>query len=502
METLLPGSSVGTPRCTPLHNLHVALGAKLVPFAGWELPVQYDGILAEHRWTRDSASLFDVSHMGQVEVSGDDALAGLESLIPASLQALAPGRTRYAVVTNDDGGIVDDLLLTHRDDDVFLVINAARIDADLTWFRARLPALTFNHREERALLALQGPKAADALSHLTPAALELAPFAYGEFELLGVPCTFSRSGYTGEDGFEISCDGAAAVSVAEALLARPEVRPAGLGARDSLRLEAGLCLYGSDINADTSPVEAGLAWTFGARRRGRHRGARRCAHRARTGDRPHPQTRGTPARGAAAWSAAAPRSRDASGHEIGEVTSGTFSPSLGVPIAMGYVATEHSEPGAVLQVGAPGTEGAGQGEPTSVRAPSPPPKAAHLRTCVCQTLRYTKDHEWVTVDGDIATVGITEYAQDQLGDIVFVELPEVGRTVAAGEEVAVVESVKAASEVYAPVAGAGRGDQPGPWRRAPKPSMQTPPATAGSSGSGWPTRESLTSFWMKRPMQL
>ncbi len=349
MEALLPGSPEGTPRCTPLHDLHVALGAKLVPFAGWELPVQYEGILAEHRWTRESASLFDVSHMGQVEVSGHDALAGLESLIPASLQSLAPGRTRYAVVTNDDGGIVDDLLLTRRDDDVFLVINAARIDADLTWFRARLPALTFDHRQERALLALQGPKAADALSHLTPAALELAPFAYGEFDLLGVPCTFSRSGYTGEDGFEIGCDGADAVSVAEALLARREVRPAGLGARDSLRLEAGLCLYGSDINADTSPVEAGLAWTFGARRRGALAvpGGARIERELANGPARRrvgllPEGRGVVRGGAAV--------RDASAHEIGEITSGTFAPSLGVPIAMGYVATQHSEPGAVLQV--------------------------------------------------------------------------------------------------------------------------------------------------------
>ena len=374
MEVFLPGSSEGTLRCTALHDLHVALGAKLVPFAGWELPVQYEGILSEHHWTRESASLFDVSHMGQVEVFGDDALAGLESLIPASLQSLAPGRTRYAVVTNDDGGIVDDLLLTRRDDDVFLVINAARIDADLTWFRAHLPALTFNHRQERALLALQGPKAADALSHLTPAALELAPFAYGEFEVLGVPCTFSRSGYTGEDGFEIGCDGAAAVSVAEALLARPEVRPAGLGARDSLRLEAGLCLYGSDINADTSPVEAGLAWTFGARRRGALAvpGGARIERELANGPARQrvgllPESRGVVRGGAAV--------RDATGHEIGEVTSGTFAPSLGVPIAMGYVATEHSEPGAVLQV-----ELRGRKVPAKVTPlPFVPPRRHHTR---------------------------------------------------------------------------------------------------------------------------
>jgi aminomethyltransferase len=328
----------------------VALGGKLVPFAGWELPVQYAGILAEHRWTRESASLFDVSHMGQVEVSGRDAAAQLETLIPASLQALPEGRTRYAVITNDDGGIVDDLLVTRRAGDVLMVLNAARVDADLAWLRSRLPALAFRHRPERALLALQGPMAAAALSELAPAARELAPFAYGEFDVGGVPCTFSRSGYTGEDGFEIGCAGEAAVAVAEALLARPEVRPAGLGARDSLRLEAGLCLYGNDIDADTSPVEAGLAWTFGARRKaaalgvpGAVRIQRELAEgpaRRRVGL--LPEGRGLVRNGAVV--------RDESGHETGVVTSGSFSPSLGVPIAMGYVASRHAAPGTALQL--------------------------------------------------------------------------------------------------------------------------------------------------------
>lgn len=327
----------------------MALGGKLVPFAGWELPVQYEGILAEHRWTRESASLFDVSHMGQVEVSGKDAAGQLETLIPASLQALPEGRTRYAVITNDNGGIVDDLLVTRRADDMFMVLNAARIDADLAWLRSRLPALAFQHRHERALLALQGPMAAAALSAVAPAALELTPFAYGEFDVGGVPCTFSRSGYTGEDGFEIGCDGAAAVAVAEALLARPEVRPAGLGARDSLRLEAGLCLYGNDIDAGTSPVEAGLAWTFGARRKAALEVPGAARIRRELADGPArrrvgllPEGRGVVRNGAAV--------RDEAGHEAGVVTSGSFSPSLGVPIAMGYVATQHAEPDTALQL--------------------------------------------------------------------------------------------------------------------------------------------------------
>ena len=320
-----------------------------MPFAGWELPVQYEGILSEHRWTRESASLFDVSHMGQVEVCGNDDAGQLETLIPASLQALPANRTRYAVITNDDGGIVDDLLVTRRTDDVLMVLNAARVEADLTWLRSRLPGLAFRHRDERALLALQGPRAADALSDLAPAARELAPFAYGEFDVGGVPCTFSRSGYTGEDGFEIGCDGAAAAAVAEALLARREVRPAGLGARDSLRLEAGLCLYGNDIDAGTSPVEAGLAWTFGARRKvargvpGAARIQRELAEgpaRRRVGL--LPEGRGVVRNGAAI--------RDESGDETGVVTSGSFSPSLGVPIAMGYVAARHAEPGTALQL--------------------------------------------------------------------------------------------------------------------------------------------------------
>ena len=348
-EALLSGASHEPGRPTPLHALHVALGARRVSFAGWELPLQYEGILAEHRWTRESASLFDVSHMGQVEVSGNDAPSQLETLIPASLRTLPEGRTRYAVITNDDGGIVDDLLVTRRAADMLMVLNAARVEADLAWLRSRLPALAFRHRHQRALLALQGPRAADTLSAVAPAALDLAPFAYGELEVGGVPCTFSRSGYTGEDGFEIGCDGAAAVAVAEALLARPEVRPAGLGARDSLRLEAGLCLYGNDIDAGTSPVEAGLAWTFGARRTG-SLGVPGAARIER-------ELAGAPARrrvGLLPEGRAVARTgatiRDASGHAIGVVTSGSFSPSLGVPIAMGYVATRWTEPGTELRV--------------------------------------------------------------------------------------------------------------------------------------------------------
>ncbi len=348
-ESLLSGPSEGRLRRSPLHDLHVALGARLVPFAGWELPVQYEGILAEHRWTRTSASLFDVSHMGQVDVSGERADEQLETLIPADLRTLPAGRTRYAVLTNDDGGIVDDLLVTRRGAEFLLVLNAARVEADLKWLRSGAPALAFRHRRERALLALQGPKAAAALSDVVPEMLELAPFAYGEGAIRGVPCRFSRTGYTGEDGFEIGCASAAATVVAEGLLARPEVRPAGLGARDSLRLEAGLCLYGRDIDAGTSPVEAGLAWTFGSRRRnglrvpGADRLRRELAHgpaRQRVGLRPH--GRNVVRNGAAI--------RNAAGDVIGAVTSGTFSPSLAAPIAMGYVSAAQARAPGTVQV--------------------------------------------------------------------------------------------------------------------------------------------------------
>ncbi len=346
---LLPKPAEGSRRRSPLHDLHVALGARLGPFAGWELPVQYEGILAEHRWTRTVASLFDVSHMGQVEVSGEQAGRQLEALVPACLHTLPPGRVRYAVLTNDAGGIVDDLLITRRAADFLLVVNAARVEADLAWLRTRLPALSFRHRTELALLALQGPGVTRALARVASYLPELAPFAYSEGEICGIPCTFSRTGYTGEDGFEISCDGAAARTLAEALLAQPEVRPAGLGARDSLRLEAGLCLYGSDIDSGTSPVEAGLAWTFSDRRKaplrvpGAARIERELANgpaRRRVGFRP--SGRNVVRQGAVV--------RQADGREIGVVTSGTFSPSLGMPIAMGYVAAAQARPRTPVQI--------------------------------------------------------------------------------------------------------------------------------------------------------
>ena len=250
---------------TPLHALHLKLGARMVPFAGYDMPVQYPaGLMAEHKQCRESAALFDVSHMGQVKLVGDDAAAALETLVPVDVMDLGLGKQRYAFFTNSSGGLLDDLMIVRPPigsgfGDLFLVVNAACKDADL-----RHMVTHIGHRcsvvamPERALLALQGPKAVDALARLNAGVAQMVFMNGGVFELAGATCFVTRSGYTGEDGFEISVPAEHAAALAEALLAQPEVKPAGLGARDTLRLEAGMCLYGHDINETTSPVEAGL----------------------------------------------------------------------------------------------------------------------------------------------------------------------------------------------------------------------------------------------------
>src|SRR4051812_10754765 len=261
---------VSEPRRTPLYELHRELGARLVPFAGWEMPVQYPaGILAEHQHCRSAAALFDVSHMGQVRLDGPDVAAALERLVPADIQGLQVGRARYTQFTNATGGILDDLIVSHAGDHLFLVVNAGGREADLAHLRAGLePAVRVTELADRALLALQGPRAAAVLARLAPQAAELRFMATAEMDVGGLPCRVSRLGYTGEDGYEISVAADDAVPLAQALLARDEVRPAGLGARDSLRLEAGLPLYGHEIDISTSPIEAGVARSIGKRRRG------------------------------------------------------------------------------------------------------------------------------------------------------------------------------------------------------------------------------------------
>jgi aminomethyltransferase len=334
---------------TPLHSLHLALGAKMVPFAGYEMPMQYpSGILSEHLYTRSQAGLFDVSHMGQMRLAGGNPAKALEALVPGDLLGLALSHMRYTLLLNEEGGILDDLIATRVNDGLFLVVNAARREADLAHLRARLePSTTVEMLEDRALLALQGPVAATVLSDFCEGVARLGFMTGIETTLAGANCRVTRSGYTGEDGFEISIPADRAAAFAEMLLARPEVRPIGLGARDSLRLEAGLCLYGHDIDQTTSPSEAGLAWTIGKRRRaeGGFPGAgvvlRQLAEgavRTRVGLRPDgraPAREDTPI-------------VDPAGARIGRVTSGGFGPSVGGPIAMGYVDRGHTAEGTTL----------------------------------------------------------------------------------------------------------------------------------------------------------
>ncbi len=338
------------PARTPLYARHIALGGRMVDFAGYALPVNYGkGVLAEHLFTREKAGLFDVSHMGQAILSGPDAARRLESLVPGDIQALASGRIRYTQFTNDAGGILDDLMVTRlaanaAGEKLFLVVNAACKQADFAHLRAKLPDLRLEVLEDHALIALQGPAAAAALERHVPGVSGLGFMAQNFFSWRGGEIGVSRSGYTGEDGFEISLAPEAARSLADQLLLENDVEPIGLGARDSLRLEAGLCLYGHDIDTTTSPIEAGLVWSISKRRReqGGFPGAARLQKelaegltRQRVGLAPDGKA---PAREGAEIT-------DAEGAVIGKVTSGGFAPSLGRPVAMGYVPPEFAHEG-------------------------------------------------------------------------------------------------------------------------------------------------------------
>lgn len=345
-------------KTTPLDTLHRELGGKMVPFAGYDMPVQYPaGIVKEHLHTRAKASLFDVSHMGQVRLPGEAAVAALEALVPGDLQALKPMRMRYTMFTDDRAGILDDLMVTRIEDGLFVVVNAACKEADIAHMRAGLPKdVSVDYLDDRALLALQGPAAVDVMARLAGEAVRTMPFmSAADIDVGGFACFVTRSGYTGEDGFEISVASADAEAFARRLLAEAEVEPAGLGARDSLRLEAGLCLYGHDIDTTTSPIEAGLTWTISKRRReaGGFPGAavvqEQLANgvtRKRVGIRPEGRV---VAREHTAIV-------DAGGSPIGEVTSGGFGPSAGGAVGMGYVATDSAQVGmdvSLLVRGAP-----------------------------------------------------------------------------------------------------------------------------------------------------
>ncbi len=330
------------PAATPLHALHLELDARMVEFAGYSMPVQYPtGIIREHQHTRAAAGLFDVSHMGQVILTGAGADRALETLVPMDIVGLADCRQRYCLFTSDTGGILDDLMVTRRDDGLFLVVNAACKAADIAHLEHRLDgACEVRPLPDQALLALQGPAAAAVLETLCPGVSALRFMQGGRFEVLGGECFVTRSGYTGEDGFEISVHADAADTVARALLADDAVLPIGLGARDSLRLEAGLCLYGTDIGTTTTPVEAALEWAL---QKSRRRGGARAggfpgaevildqlevgAGRRRVGIRPEGRA---PVR-------AGTDLLSLSGEPVGRITSGGFGPSVGAPVAMGYV---------------------------------------------------------------------------------------------------------------------------------------------------------------------
>jgi aminomethyltransferase len=338
---------------TPLHALHLALGAKMVPFAGYDMPVQYPtGILAEHLHTREKAGLFDVSHMGQLRLTArpGHAAAALERLVTSDIRGLGPGRMRYALFTNAAGGILDDLMVTNTGDHLILVVNAGCKQADEAHLRAGIEGeVEIENLASRALLALQGPAAVDALARLAPDCRRLSFMHSAFWAIEGVRCFVTRSGYTGEDGFEISVPGEAAEGLARRLLAMPEVKPIGLGARDSLRLEAGLCLYGHDIDENTTPVEAGLAWSIGERRRreGGFPGAEIIQRQLREGPTRRrvgilPEGR-QPAREHT-------EIQDSAGRRIGEVTSGGFGPSLNRPVAMGYVEAAFAKPNNALSL--------------------------------------------------------------------------------------------------------------------------------------------------------
>ena len=360
-QNALPDDPTPAPlHTTPLDRWHRQLGARMVPFAGYAMPVQYDltgdlaarckgGVMAEHLHTRTHAGLFDVSHMGQAMLTGPNVAMALETLVPGDIVGLKPGRQRYTLFTNPAGGIIDDLMVARlADDRLFLVVNASRKTIDFAHLAENLSE-TLTVMENRALLALQGSEAAAAMARLSPEAAALPFMGIAAIRIAGVDCLVSRSGYTGEDGFEISILAADAETIADALIQQPEVVPIGLGARDSLRLEAGLCLYGNDLDELTSPIEAGLTWVIGKRRKmnwdfpgGRairdqlDNGPVRC----RVGIRPDGRA---PARGQTTIVAQ-------DGTEAGVITSGGFGPSVNGPIAMGYVRKDLAADGTRLNL--------------------------------------------------------------------------------------------------------------------------------------------------------
>ena len=334
----------------PLDAWHRARGARMVEFAGYEMPIQYDGIMAEHLWTRESAGLFDVSHMGQLVFTGAGAAKALESVLPGDVTGLGDGRMRYSLLLGDGGGILDDLMVTRRGNELYMVVNGATKNDDIAYLFDALPDdVTMNLMDDQALIAVQGPKAVDALARIVPGVEALTFMTAAAFDWNGAPLWISRSGYTGEDGYEISVPAEQVVALADALLAEPEVKPIGLGARDSLRLEAGLPLYGHDLDPDVTPVMADLGFALSKRRReaADFAGAARILAEREAG--PVAKRVGLliegrqPVREGAAVV-------DAEDSTVGKVTSGGFAPSVGAAIAMAYVPAAMATPGTRIRL--------------------------------------------------------------------------------------------------------------------------------------------------------
>ncbi len=351
----LSATATSVLRSTPLHALHLELGARMVPFAGYSMPVQYPaGLMAEHLHTRQAAGLFDVSHMGQLRLEGPDAAKAFESLMPVDVAGLAPGKQRYGLLLTDEGTVIDDLMFVNRGHDLFVIVNGACKEGDIAHMQQRIGSrCQVIPMPERALLALQGPKAVDALQRVVPGVDKLVFMTGAAYDWQGADLFITRSGYTGEDGFEISVPADRAEAFARTLLAQPEVLPIGLGARNSLRLEAGLCLYGNDIDPTTTPVEAGLNWAMqkvrrtGGDRAGGFPGADKVLGQL-DGTVPVARKRV----GLIALERVPVREhtelQDASGRKVGEVTSGLLGPTIDKPVAMAYVAPEHAAPGTRL----------------------------------------------------------------------------------------------------------------------------------------------------------
>jgi aminomethyltransferase len=339
----------------PLDAWHRARGARMVEFAGYQMPIQYDGIMAEHLWTRESAGLFDVSHMGQLVFSGAGADAALEAVLPGDVTGLAVSKMRYSLLLAEDGGILDDLMITRRtgaegDDELYMVVNGATKYDDIGYLLDALPDdITMNLMDEQALLAVQGPKAVAAVARIVPGVDALTFMTAGAFDWNGVTLWISRSGYTGEDGVEISVPAEHAVALADALCAQPEIKPIGLGARDSLRLEAGLPLYGHDLDPETNPVAADLGFALSKRRREAADFAGAAPILADRENGPATRRVGLLVEGRQPVREGA-EVVDADGAVIGRVTSGGFAPTVGAPIAMAYVPAALAMPGTAVQL--------------------------------------------------------------------------------------------------------------------------------------------------------